>query len=83
VDFSNARGVMFLSDSHFIKFKVEIGPSSNNYVDFRMFIFLLKCTIVQGIKRLQIYDDFSLVINWMQWDTLCIMYILDLWVIFC
>ena len=57
---------MSLSASHFIVFRDEISPSSNYYAEFHALHLLLKCTTDQGIKRLKLYSDSSLAINWLQ-----------------
>ena len=64
--FSNVvGGVLFLSYSHHVNFKVGLGPTPNNYVEFEAIRLLLKCVVDRNVKNRNIYTDSSLVIKWM------------------
>jgi ribonuclease HI len=48
-----------------VKFKAGLGPESNDYAEFQALKLLLKGALDRNVKHIQIFDDSSLVINWM------------------
>jgi ribonuclease HI len=66
VGFSSASGLVFISDSHCLKFKEKLGPSSNNHAKLLALRFLLNIVINKGVQQLQVFEVSSFVINLMK-----------------
>jgi ribonuclease HI len=58
--------VLFLSNSHYILAKVNLGSRINNVEEFKVFLYFLKATMKKGIKTLQVFGDLTLTIKWMK-----------------
>jgi hypothetical protein len=54
---------IFISKSHFVKFKYGLGPSFNNLVELKVLRCLLKLANEKGIVELRVYGDSFLVFN--------------------
>jgi ribonuclease HI len=63
---SSVECLLYFSHSHFIKFKAWIGLRSNNYAELQALRLLLKCAKDQNIKNMQVFNNSSLVINWIK-----------------
>jgi ribonuclease HI len=57
---------LYLSSTHYIHGKSNIGTSSNNIVEFSTLLALLKLATFKGIHNFHIYGDSKLCIGWMK-----------------
>ena len=57
-------GFLFISDENFFTFKVGLGIGTNNYAELLGLKLLLTLSLDNNFKKLQIFCDSQLVINW-------------------
>ena len=59
-----ARGVIFINDQHYFTFKAGLGSGSNNFAELLGLKLLLSLSLENNFKKLHIFGDSQLVINW-------------------
>ena len=59
-----AGGLIFITDQHYFSFKDGLGFGSNNFAELLGLKLLLSLSLENNFKKLQIFDDSQLVINW-------------------
>ena len=57
-------GLIYITDQHFFSYKVGLGSSSNNFAELLSLKLLLSLSLDKNLKKLQIFGDSQLVINW-------------------
>lgn len=57
-------GLIYLSNTHFYKFKANVGRGTNNFRKFMALKFMLKLTLDLGVNQLQIFGDSTLDTSW-------------------
>ena len=56
--------ILFIYDSHFIKFKVGLHLVTNNWIELIDINRLLNIALDKGVLHIQVFGDSSLSINW-------------------
>lgn len=59
-----AGGLFFISDDHFFTFKAGLGSGTNNFAELLGLKLLLTLSLDNNIRKVQIFGDSHLVINW-------------------
>eukprot|EP01018_Ginkgo_biloba_P027299 Gb_05586 [translate_table: standard] len=59
-------GILLFSDTHYLSFKGNLGRGTNNLAEFMALKILLKKAYDSRIREFQVFEDSSLVVNWMQ-----------------
>jgi ribonuclease HI len=62
-----AGGILYLSDSHFLKFKVGIGRSTNNKAELLALKLTLRLAVEHGVQKLQVMGDSMVFKNYRSW----------------
>jgi ribonuclease HI len=62
---SGAGGIVHLSDSHELKFKVGSGQGTNNFAKLMALKLSLILAAERGVSCLQVFSDSLLAINWL------------------
>jgi ribonuclease HI len=57
---------LYLSDSHYFKFKLELVRSTNNKVELMALKLIFMIVVENGVQKIQIMGNFMVVINWMR-----------------
>ena len=60
----SSGGILFIYDNHFIKFKVGLNLSRDNWIELMDIICLIKISLDKGVWHIQFFGDSSLSINW-------------------
>ena len=55
---------LFLNQNHHFKIQMGIGAGTNNYAELMALKLLLHFALEQGCKKLQIFGDSLIIINW-------------------
>ena len=56
-------GIIYLSEDHYIYFKVGLGLGTNNYVELLGIKLLLKLALEKQLTKIHVFGDLQLVIN--------------------
>ena len=59
-----ARGMLFISDIHYVSFKAGLGLGTNDYAELCALKLLLRLTRKHNLNKIQVFGDSQLVINW-------------------
>ena len=59
-----AGGLIYITDQHFFSYKAGLGSGSNNFTELLGLKLLLSLSLDKNLKKLQIFGDSQLVINW-------------------
>jgi ribonuclease HI len=62
---SGGGGVLYLKDTHFLKYKETFGRGTNNVAEFMALKITLMLVVEYGAIKLQVFGDSLMVINWM------------------
>ena len=57
-------GLIYITDQHFFSYKAGLGSGSNNFAELLGLKLLLSLSLDNNLKKLQIFGDSQLVINW-------------------
>ena len=59
-----AGDLLFIADDHFFTFKAGLGSGTNNFAELLGLKLLLTLSLDNNIKKVQIFGDSQLVLNW-------------------
>ena len=64
-------GALHISDNHHYAYRVRLGLGTNNFAEVMALKSLIHFVVEKNIKRLQIYGDSFIIINWDKRTQIC------------